>query len=228
MTVHGRPAHTLPADLSADDLLALRRRAPDYVPPPPAPVSWERLLAWLDEDTFAEWVDGEIIEMPPVRDEHQFILGFLYRLLMAVVEEPELGLVYLAPFKLHLPSRPSGREPDMFFLRSEHADRAHSTYVDGPADLVVEIVSRETNQRDYQVKRAEYETAGIPEYWVIDPLQKAATFYQLGENDRYRAARFGADGIYASRSIPGLRVRVSWLWQWPLPKLAAALADLPS
>jgi Uma2 family endonuclease len=223
MTIQGRPSSA-----SSLDLLAEKRLAPDYVPPPSAPVSWEQFLAWLDEDTFAEWVDGEIIEMPPVRDEHQFILGFLYRLLMAVVEEPELGLVYLAPFKLHLPSRPSGREPDMFFLHSEHADRAHPTYVEGPADLVVEIVSRESIQRDYQVKRAEYEAAGILEYWVIDPLQKTATFYHLGENGRYRAARLDANGIYTSRVIPGLRLRVSWLWQWPLPKFAAALADLPS
>ena len=101
MTIQGRPSLA-----SSLDLLADKRLAPDYVPPPSAPVSWEQFLAWLDEDTFAEWVDGEIIETPPVRDEHQFILGFLSPLLMAVVEEPELGLVYLAPFKLHLPVAP--------------------------------------------------------------------------------------------------------------------------
>lgn len=228
MTAHRSRAHTAPADLSPEDLLALRRLAPDYVPPPPAPVSWEEFLAWLDEDSHAEWVDGEIIEMPPVRDDHQFILGFLYRLLMAVVEDRQLGAVYLAPFKMRLPSRPSGREPDLFFLSAAHAARAKPTYLDGPADLVVEIVSPESVERDYHVKLAEYQAARIPEYWLIDPLQKRATFYQLGGDDAYHAGPIDDDGVYTSRVVPGFRLRVSWLWRSPLPTLAAALADLPT
>lgn len=220
--------HRRRSSAAEPDLLALKRSAPEYVPPPPAPVSWEDFLAWLDEDTFAEWVDGEIVEMPPVRDEHQFILGFLYRLIMMVVEERRLGAVYLAPFKMRLPRRPSGREPDLFFLSAAHADRATPTYVNGPADLVVEIVSPESVGRDYHEKRAEYEAAGILEYWIVDPMREEARFLQLDDEGAYREAEVGTDGIYASRVVEGLRLRVSWLWQRPLPTIAAALADLPA
>lgn len=62
-----------------------RRLAPDYVSPPPAPVSWDEFLAWLDEDVHAEWVDGAIVEMSPANAAHQLILGFLYRWLMEAV-----------------------------------------------------------------------------------------------------------------------------------------------
>jgi len=227
MTVRRRRSAAPSPDLSPADLLALKRQAPDYVPPPPAPVSWEAFLAWADEDTHAEWVDGEIIEMPPVLDDHQFILGFIYRLVMEVVDERQLGLVYLAPFKMRLPSRRTGREPDLCFVRSEHAERAHPTYIDGPADLAVEIVSPESVDRDYQVKRAEYEAAGVPEYWIIDALQKEARFYQLGADGRYRPGDVDADGVYTSPVVSGFRLRVSWLWQRPLPTIRAALADLP-
>lgn len=95
MTAHRRQVPASTPDLSPEDILALRRQSPDYVAPPPAPVSWEAFLAWTDEDTHAEWVDGEIVEMPPVVDDHQFILGFIYRLVMEVVDEGQLGLVYL-------------------------------------------------------------------------------------------------------------------------------------
>jgi Uma2 family endonuclease len=227
MTVHRRPAHDPPPDLTPEDLLALQRQAPDYVPPPPAPVSWEDFLAWADEDTHAEWVDGEIVEMPPVVDDHQFILGFIYRLVMELVDERQLGLVYLAPFRMHLPSRRTGREPDLIFLKASNAARAHPTYINGPADLAIEIVSPESIDRDYQVKRAEYEAAGVPEYWIIDPLQKETRFYQLGADGLYHIKSVDADGIYTSLVVTGLRLRVSWLWQRPLPTIKAALADLP-
>lgn len=222
MAVHRRRS---PA--AEPDLLALKRAAPDYVPPPPSPVSWEDFLAWLDEDTFAEWVDGEIIEMPPVRDEHQFILGFLYRLIMAVVEERDLGAVYLAPFLMRLPHRPSGREPDLCFVSVTNRARATPTYIDGPADLVIEIVSPDSVTRDHRDKLAEYQSAGIPEYWIIDPRRRTARFYQLDEAGTYRDIAPDADGVYSSKVVLGLRLRHGWLWQWPLPKLAAALADLP-
>ena len=222
MTAHGRRAAA-----PQSDLLAEKRLAPDYVPPPPAPVSWDDFLAWLDEGVRAEWVNGEIIEIPPVRDEHQFILGFLYRLIMAIVDEQQLGWVYLAPFVMRLPQRPSGREPDLFFVSTANLGRATPTYLDGPADLVVEIVSRDSVTRDQREKLAEYQAAGIPEYWVVNPLRKDVRFYLLGEDGTYRLEATDEDGIYTSRVLPGFRMRVSWLWQQPLPTLAAALADLP-
>ncbi len=46
--------------------------------PPPTPVSFEEFMAWADEDSHAEWVDGEIIVMAPCNLGHQDLLGFLY------------------------------------------------------------------------------------------------------------------------------------------------------
>ena len=166
--------------------------------------------------------------MPPVRDEHQFILGFLYRLIMEVVDARQLGWVYLAPFVMRLPHRPSGREPDLLFVKTANLGRATPTYVDGPADLVVEIVSPDSVTRDRREKLAEYQEAGVPEYWIVDPRRQEARFYLLGQGGTYQFVQIGADGIYTSREIDGLRLRVSWLWQRPLPTIAAALADLPA
>ena len=108
--------------------------AVDRPPLPPTPISFEEFMAWADEDTHAEWVDGEIVLMSPVNLDHQDLLDFINDLVKHFVRSHRLGRVFFAPVLMRLPSRPSGREPDLLFVANEHADRLHETYIDGPAD----------------------------------------------------------------------------------------------
>lgn len=202
------------------------RRAPSVYEPPL--MSFEDFHDWLDEDKRAEWVDGEIIEMSPSNLGHQDILSFLHLWVGIFVDRFRLGRLYLPPTLMHLPSRPSGREPDLMFVANEHLDRLTRTYVNGPADLVVEIVSPDSIVRDGRDKLAEYEQAGIPEYWIIDELRDEARFYVLGSDKKYRRVPVGEDGIYTSAVLTGFRMRVEWLWRQPLPTLDEAHAELPS
>jgi Uma2 family endonuclease len=213
---------------------ASRRRAsaagpPGWTPatPPPAPVSWDDFLTWLDEDVRAEWVDGAISVMPPASEDHQDSSLFLVTFLLLYIQRHGLGRIFHTPFLMRLASRRSGREPDILFVRAENVHRIRPTYVDGPADLVVEIVSPESVERDYHEKLAEYEAAGIPEYWIIDPGRRTARFYQLDTDGQYQLATIPESGIYTSLVVSGFRLRVTWLWQRPLPTIDAALADLP-
>ena len=197
----------------------------EHPPLPAGPVSFEEFHDWLDGNVRAEWVDGEIILMSPSNDEHQFVLSFLHRLIGGFVEEHRLGWVFLPPFLMRLVTRPSGREPDLMFLAAEHGDRNRRTYIDGPADLVVEIVSPDSDARDHGEKLVEYEGGGVPEYWLLDLLRRQATFYRLGEDGRYRPGPVD-DGWYASAVLAGFRLRVDWLWQRPLPTLADVTRQL--
>jgi Uma2 family endonuclease len=187
--------------------------------PPAAPVTFEEFLAWADEDTWAEWVDGEVVPMAPSNIEHLDLVGFLYELIGGYVRARQLGRVFVAGLLMRLAARPSGREPDVTFVSAAHADRVKATYLDGPADLVVEVVSPESAARDRGEKLLEYEAAGIPEYWLVDPLRRDARFYQLGEGGRYHPAPLDADGWYRSAILPGFRLRAAWLWQRPLPSV---------
>ena len=222
MRMHGRRG-----TVAGHDGARTPQPALGHVPPPPAPVRWEDFLDWLEEDVHAEWVDGEIIEMSPASDEHQRIAGFLYVLLWIFVQERQLGEVFQPPFLMRLSTRPSGREPDLLFVSTAHAGRVLSTYVDGPADLVFEVVSPDSAGRDLREKLAEYEAAGVSEYWIIDPLRHEERFFQLGDNGRYRSVPVDAGGIYTSRAVEGFRLRVSWLWQRPFLTPAQSWADLP-
>ncbi len=190
----------------------------------PPYVSYEEFLDWADEDTLAEWVDGAIVMTSPASRQHQKIVNFLVALLSTFSSLHSLGEVIDGPFQMKLGR--SGREPDVLFIAQGHLDRFKPTYLDGPADLVIEVVSPESAGRDRGDKFYEYREAGIPEYWLIDPLLQQAEFYQLDTAGLYQSVAVDAEGIYRSRALPGFWLRVAWLWKDPLPDATQALLTI--
>ncbi len=194
--------------------------------PPKERMSLEEFLKWADEDVWAEWEDGEVIVMSPASYQHQDISRFLTVLLSIFLEEHDLGIVLSAPFAMWLPISNRLREPDLMVVLKEHHDRIKEAYLDGPADLVIEIVSSESILRDRGTKFAEYELDGVREYWVIDPERKQADFFVLGEGGRYERGMVDKKGFYRSSILKGFRIKVDWLWQSPLPKVTEALKEV--
>jgi len=185
-------------------------------------MTYEEFLAWADEDTLAEWVDGEVVMYSPASKRHQDITSFLYEVIRAYVRPRRLGEIVQAPFQMKLER---GWEPDLLFVASEHLDRLKETYLDGPADLVVEIVSPDSMGRDRGDKFYEYARGGVPEYWLIDPQMEWVEFYYL-EEERYRLAFSGKEGEYHALTLPSFWLRVEWLWQEPLPVVEDVLLEV--
>lgn len=134
-------------------LVVERRKTKDR----PVPRSVEEFLAWGDEDTWAEWRDGEIVVMAPASDRHQDIVRFLVTLLSLWLERMAQGIVRLAPFAMRLKN--SVREPDLLVVTEEHRDRLTSTYLNGAADVIVEVVSPESVGPDRGERFYKYEEA---------------------------------------------------------------------
>ena len=187
-------------------------------------LTYEEFLEWSDEDTWAEWVDGEVILFVPASIPHQRLVGFLHSLLGFFIELFDLGEVFTAPTQMRLTAARSGREPDLLFVAKAHLDRVRPNRIDGPADLVVEVISPESVERDRERKFAEYETAGVREYWLLDPDARRADFYRLDATGRYQPVPVGA-GVFRSEVLPGFWLRLDWLWQQP-PRYLDALAEL--
>jgi Uma2 family endonuclease len=152
-------------------------------PAKPATMTYDEFLAWADEDTLAEWVDGKVVMTSPASAQHQYLAIFLATTLSTYVTVHDLGTVLTGPFQMKLAR--SGREPDVLFVAKEHLARLQPTFLQGPADLVVEIVSDESVARDRGTKFEEYREAGIPEYWLLDPRIEQAGFYHLDDRGRY-------------------------------------------
>ncbi|MEA3340129.1 MAG: Uma2 family endonuclease [Chloroflexota bacterium] len=186
-------------------------------------MTYEEFLAWANEDTLAEWVDGEVVMYSPASRRHQSIAGFLTSVMRSFVEQHDLGIVLNAPFQMKLEH---GREPDLLFVASGHLARLKETYLDGPADLVIEIISPESVARDRGTKFYEYAQGGVAEYWLIDPQVEWIEFYRLGEVGFYETVFSGREGVCHSEALPGFWLRVEWLWQKPLPAVEDVLLEV--
>lgn len=177
-------------------------------------------------DVHAEYLDGKVNVLMTASDKHQNISDWLTAILRLFIEAFDLGWIRSAPFNMRLPDRNYGREPDILFVSKNRLDIIESSHLTEPADLVIEIISPESVGRDRGDKFIEYETAGIPEYWLIDPDRKLVEFYQLIEAGYYQPAPFDEKGRFHSMVLPGFWLKVEWLWQEPLPKVMSVARAL--
>jgi len=192
---------------------------------PQGRVTFEEFLSQADEDMRAEWIDGEVVMLAPASSWHQDLCDFLTALLRLYAEATSKGYVRSAPFLMRTGTDLPAREPDVVFVSRERADVIKESYLDGPADLVVEVVSPESRSVDRGEKFSEYEAGGVREYWMIDPQRKRAEFYQLNEEGFLEPALVGGDRTYRSRVLEGLWVKIDWFWQEPLPPLLSVLKE---
>lgn len=191
----------------------------------PPKITYEEFLERYN-GVHAEWVDGEVELMSPVSDLHQEVSGFLLRVIADFVEVHQLGKVRYETFQMKLITTPRGREPDILFIANRNLSQVRQNFLDGPADLVVEIVSPDSIERDRVRKFAEYQGGGVREYWLIDPLTREADFFLLDDAGVYHSIPADAQGIHHSSVLEGLWLRIEWLWQSPSPPMSAVRREL--
>ena len=113
-------------------------------------------------------------------------------------------------------------EPDVGYVSSQRVGLVEHGGMRGGPDIAVEVVSRESRHRDYDDTRRLYEEAGVPEYWIIDPIQKRVEFLVL-EEARYQLAPLEENRLFRSRALPGFWIDVDWLLADPLPPATRCL-----
>lgn len=185
----------------------------------------EEFVDWCGEKTRAEWVDGEIVMMAPVSDAHDSLQGWLVSVLRSFVEERELGEVRGPEFMVRLGSPRRRRLPDVLFVAKARLSIIKPSCLEGAPDLVVEIVSPDSEVRDLREKYEDYEQAGVREYWIIDPATARVVAYAVGKDRRYRPIEEAA-GKIASGVVSGFYLRPQWISGSRLPKPLAVLREL--
>jgi Uma2 family endonuclease len=191
-------------------------------------VSYEEYLAWPEEGVHAEWIDGEIVIFMPSVTVHQKIADLLSQLLALYVKLLGLGVVISAPFEMRVHPDANAREPDVLFLAGEHLVRLTEKRLDGPADLIVEVISDESVARDRSDKFYEYQEGGVREYWIIDPRpgKERVDCYWLTPEGKYQAIVPDNDGRYHAVALPGFWFRPDWLWQSDASNPLLLLAEI--
>jgi Uma2 family endonuclease len=177
------------------------------------PMTQQEFLEWEDEDIHAEWVNGEVTVFMAATARHQLIVGFLSTLLGLYIRLFELGQLFVAPYSMRTVTGGPVREPDLIYVEKAHAGRIKHLFLEGPADLVVEIISDTSVTRDRADKFYEYQGAGIREYLLIDPRpgKQRVDYYAFDENGSYESVAPDRDGKYQSRVVKGFWFRKEWL-----------------
>jgi len=166
----------------------------------------EQYLKLTDHTRYlVEFTDGVIEVLPMPTDTHQTMLEFLFLALRTFIQ-PLGGKVLFAALRLRI--RPDAfREPDLLLLRDANDPRRQNRFWLG-ADLVVEVVSADDPERDTVEKVADYAEAGIPEYWIVNPLNETISVLVLA-NTAYLAPRVFRRGEQAtSVLLDGFAVHV--------------------
>ncbi|MBI3922048.1 MAG: Uma2 family endonuclease [Armatimonadetes bacterium] len=179
-------------------------------------VTVEDFYALVEDGQKADLIDGVIYMASPDNYVSNDIGGFLYLLLRCFCEAMDVGIVVVSRFAFRL-SDFNAPEPDVAYVSRDRQHLVHANGMDGGPDIAIEIVSRDSRHRDYFDKKQLYEKAGVPEYWIIDPLQRRAEFYRM-LGGRYELVPLEQNSFFRSDALKGFWIDVEWLFADPLPK----------
>ncbi|NUO78908.1 Uma2 family endonuclease [candidate division KSB1 bacterium] len=174
------------------------------------PVRFEEYLDWLTEEKKADLLDGVIYMQSPPSDRHEKIFVFLLNVLNAYVVRKKLGIVRGSRTAIKF-SEYNGTQPDLVFISNANRDLIHPYFVDGAADMVVEIISPSTRHIDRVKKMALYAQHGVREYWLIDPDKRTAEFFR-NDYGSWNQIAVREDGAFRSEAIAGFWMKVEWLF----------------
>ena len=171
--------------------------------------TYEELRDMPQDGKRYELLDGEVYMAPSPNVKHQQVLGRLFRALARFVEERGLGEVFVAPLDVVLGEN-SVVQPDILFVRKERLVSVTPLFVNGPPDLVVEVLSPSNADFDRQTKRRAYAAAGVPEVWYVDPRDDSVEVLRLAAEGSYVVAgTFSRDQTLVSQTLPGFELSVS-------------------
>ena len=157
----------------------------------------------LPEGERAELIDGKIYYMAPPNTRHQRLVSDLHYQIKDFIKRNNGECeVFPAPFAVFLSENDKNYvEPDISVIcdKNKIADKG----CNGAPDWVIEIVSPSSKPMDYFTKLFKYRTAGVREYWIVDPVKERITvyFFEMESVEEYFFGENIPVGIYEGFSI---------------------------
>jgi Uma2 family endonuclease len=169
-------------------------------------------LEWEGSERY-ELIDGKVFQMASPSVAHQAILGDLFNQFYNWLREKPCQ-VFAAPLDVRLfpqedKSDKTVVQPDLLVVCDK--DKLSKGSVDGPPDLVVEIVSPSNSHPELFLKFHYYMKAGVREYWVIDSEEKKALVH-IYENGHYFSSLYENNDHISVTVLPGLDIALEDLW----------------
>ncbi len=160
-----------------------------------------------------ELIDGEKFMPSTPGTAHSSVKVRLGSLVHEFVKVRGLGQVYPAPFDVVL-SDVDVVQPDLLFVSRERSHIVTRANVRGAPDLVVEIRSPSTANRDWTTKRDLYARFGVKEYWVVAPDARRVWVMLVGDNGLEEAGSYGTGDVLTSPTLEGLSIDLDDIFQF--------------
>ena len=173
------------------------------IPNPTVKFTYEDYLN-APEDKRYELLDGKLVPIPAPEERHQSISILLGSKLVQFAYENSLGRVYHAPFDVV--------QPDLLFVSNERGHIITPANIQGAPDLVVEILSPSTAERDRMFKHTLYAKYGVNEYWMVDTTAKDITVLLLGEREYEVVDTYGEGETLTSPTLQGFTLSIGDLF----------------
>jgi Uma2 family endonuclease len=158
-----------------------------------------------DDGLRHEIIDGEHYVTPSPATRHQRIVRNLLYLIQSYLETNPIGEVFCAPFDALL-SQFDIVVPDLIYLSTERARFLTLKNLQGPPDLVIEVLSPSTRSRDLRLKRDLYERVGVREYWIVDPDHDAVEIHRSAKGVFQPAIRLARADVLTTPMLPDLKL----------------------
>ncbi len=162
----------------------------------------------LPEGEPCELIQGRFIMSPSPTTKHQTILLLLSELFLSFARETG-GLVLCAPMDVVL-SDHTVLQPDLLYIAKERRAIVQRR-IEGPPDLVIEILSPGTERRDRLAKLDLYARYGVSEYWIVDPTAELFEFL-LNDEGRY-VVLSQPNEEFESPRLPEVKFQLADFWK---------------
>lgn len=162
----------------------------------------------LPEDKRYEILDGDLLVVAAPSTEHQSLSLRLEVALFHHVKDKGLGQVLHAPCDVVL-SEENVLQPDILFVSKERSGIIGEMNIQGPPDLVIEILSTGSRNKDVDLKRKLYGRFGVLEYWMVDPEHSTVVVLVSSEAGYVTAGAYGKADQLCSPLFPDLVLPLS-------------------
>jgi Uma2 family endonuclease len=176
------------------------------------PFTYDDYLALPDDGKRYEVIEGEISMTPAPSPRHQEIQADLCARMVLHVREHLLGKVYVSPIDVVL-SMVDIVQPDVLFVSKDRMDIVAKKNIVGIPNLIVEILSPSSAERDRVEKMDLYQRYGLPEYWIVDPDSQMVEVYLSVANRLEKVETLKTGERLHSRQIPGLVLELSEIFK---------------
>ena len=175
-------------------------------------LNYEDYLNLPNDGKRHEIIDGEHYMTPAPQTRHQIVSRNLERILLNYIEENDLGQLLYAPIDVIL-SDTTVVQPDLLFIRKERENIIKKNFIQGPPDLIIEILSPGNEKLDRLTKMKHYATYGVTEYWLID-FEARILEQNVLEGDIFeRTSVFSHN--FSSSLFPDLTINLTQIFKGP-------------